>query len=296
MKIINLMRHLKGAACFLMIAANLFFWLVPLIVLTLFKIILPQKGIQDLITRLTGWIYMLAVWCDDLVLCRVIGIRVEVEGAREFYPEKFYLVIANHQNWNDVLILQRIFNRRAPVLKFLAKKELVFMPLVGLICWAYDYPFLRRRSQKGMRSPKGRLPGDFLRLERSLEKFMSHPATVVNLVEGTRFSPLKAQTQGSPYRNLMKPKAVGLQIILGLLGDKLGSILDVTIVYDCHECSFWNFVCGGCKRVVVRVREHAPDDIADPEDFGSVAGWINRIWQEKDLEIGSIKSELTGCD
>ncbi len=290
------MRHLKGAACFLMITANLCFWLVPLFVLAIFKIIIPQKGIQDLITSLTGWIYRLAVWCDDLVLCRLVGIKAEVEGVRELYPEKFYLVIANHQSWNDVLILQQIFNRKAPVLKFLVKRELIFLPVVGLICWAYDYPFLRRRSAKGMKSPKGRMPGDFLRLERSLEKFRSHPATVVNLVEGTRFTPLKAEREGSPYRHLMKPKAVGLQIILGLLADEIGAILDVTIAYDCHECSFWNFLCGGCKRVVVRVREHCPDDIADHEDFESVAGWINRIWHEKDLEIGSIRSELTGCD
>jgi 1-acyl-sn-glycerol-3-phosphate acyltransferase len=260
--------------------------------LSLLKIIIPVDRIQDVIYSLMGWVYTLAVWCDDLLLLRILGIKLNVEGMKKQYPQKYYIIIANHQSWNDIFVLQHLFNWRAPVLKFLVKRELIYLPIVGLICWAYGYPFLRRRSLKGrtLNGAQGR--GDVVLLEKALDKFVRYPASVINLVEGTRFSPAKAKGKKSPYDYLLKPKAGGLTTMLDLLGDRVEVILDVTIVYDCEDPTFWNFLCGKCRRVFVTMKEHSKDEISPVHDFETVATWINGIWEKKDLEIGVIRQEL----
>jgi 1-acyl-sn-glycerol-3-phosphate acyltransferase len=292
MKILDGMSYSKGILPFLCIVANLCFWLVPLVFLTLLKSIIPARRFQDLLSWLMEWVYRLAVWCDDPILFRIIGIRLEVEGIAAKYPDKFYLIIANHQSWNDIFILQHLFNRKAPVLKFLVKRELIYLPIVGLICFAYEYPFLTRRSIRGFESPQGRSAWDSRKLEKALDKFSRYPASVVNMAEGTRFTREKARIHNSPYKHLLKPRAGGLATILGLLGDRIRAILDVTIVYDCPQPSFWNFLCGRCRRVVVRVKEHAPKEIARVHDFHTLAEWLRGIWEKKDREIERIRQDL----
>ncbi len=56
------------------------------------------------------------------------------------------MVIANHQSWVDILILQRVLNRKIPFLKFFLKRSLSLCPFLGLAWWALDFPFMRRYS------------------------------------------------------------------------------------------------------------------------------------------------------
>ena len=87
MKILDGMSYLKGILPFLCIVANLCFWLVPLIFLTLLKSIIPARRFQDLLSWLMAWVYRLAVWCEDPILFRIIRIRLEVEGIAKKYPD-----------------------------------------------------------------------------------------------------------------------------------------------------------------------------------------------------------------
>jgi 1-acyl-sn-glycerol-3-phosphate acyltransferase len=256
------------------------------------KIIIPINHIREIIITLMGWIYTLAVWCDDFLLMHMIDIKLDVKGLKKQYPEKFYIIIANHQSWNDIFILQHLFNRRAPLLKFLVKRELIFLPIVGLICWAYDYPFLRRHSTKGQRANNEQQPKDAATLEKALHSFISYPASIINLVEGTRFSPVKARIQKSPYDYLLRPRAGGLTTMLEILGNRVGIIIDVTIVYDCEDPTFWNLLCGKCKSVYVSINEHATSEIAQINDIKAISTWINSVWREKDMKIKAIQQCL----
>jgi 1-acyl-sn-glycerol-3-phosphate acyltransferase len=283
---------LKGIPPLIYIVVNLCFWLILLIPLILLKIFIPLEKNQDAVSALMGWLYNLAVWCDDLLLFRIMGIKLDVKGIRKQYSKQFFIVIANHQSWNDVFILQHIFNRRSPILKFLVKRELIYLPIVGLVCWAYGYPFLRRHSAKGRKTDSGRPKRDSAVLEKALDRFLRYPATVINLVEGTRFSPHKAKDQKTPYDYLMKPKAGGLTTMLALLGDRIGAIVDVTIVYDCEHPTFWNLLCGECERVLVRVKEYSAEKMPPVKDYESVTTWISRVWEKKDMEIGALRQSL----
>ncbi len=59
---------------------------------------------------------------------------------------------SNHRSWVDILVLQSIFNRRIPFLKFFLKRQLIWVPLLGLAWWALDFPFMRRYSSSSSRA------------------------------------------------------------------------------------------------------------------------------------------------
>lgn len=237
-------------------------------------------------------VYSLAVSCDDFLFQKMMGIKIDIKGFRRQILEGFTIVIANHQSWNDIFVLQHLFNRRAPVLKFLVKRELIYLPIVGLICWAYGYPFLKRNSHRGVLVENGKTKKDLIVVEKALDRFIRYPATIVNFVEGTRFSPVKAEQMNSPHDFLMRPKAGGLTTIIEILGDRIQTILDLTIVYDCDYPNFWNFLCGKCPSVIVRVTEYSSEKMPQMRDYESVSEWINGVWAQKDLEVKSLRQTL----
>jgi 1-acyl-sn-glycerol-3-phosphate acyltransferase len=132
---------------------------------------------------------------------------------------------------------------------------------------------------------------------RACEKFKTLPVSIMNFVEGTRFSRAKHTQQKSPYANLLKTKAGGIAFVLAAMGNQLNRILDVTIVYPPGTKSFWSFVCGNIKEVKVRVKElpvsQAPqgDYVKDAEFREVFQTWLNGLWGEKDKRITALRAE-----
>src|SRR4029078_4538077 len=81
------------------------------------------------------------------------------------------------------------------------------------------------------------------------------PVSILNFLEGTRYTPEKHAAQQSPYRHLLRPKAGGFAFVLASIGDQLKAMLDVTIVYPQGRPTFWNFLCGRIPLIVVHVEE-----------------------------------------
>ena len=69
-----------------------------------------------------------------------------MEGLGSLRPDSWYLVNCNHRSWVDIFVLQRVLNRRIPLLKFFLKRELIWVPVIGLAWWALDFPFMQRRG------------------------------------------------------------------------------------------------------------------------------------------------------
>lgn len=72
----------------------------------------------------------------------------DIRGAEGLSRDTSYLVISNHQSWVDIPALMQGLNRRTPFFKFFLKKELIWVPFLGLAWWALDYPFMKRYSKK----------------------------------------------------------------------------------------------------------------------------------------------------
>jgi steroid 5-alpha reductase family enzyme len=184
-----LLSHLKGIITMCYIVTNLLIDSVPLLFLTALKFLFPFKTVQKRIYHLMTWLYSISTRVDDFFFWNFLGSEIEVQGEIKQSMHKTHLIQSNHRSWTDILILQSLFNRKTPVLKFLIKKELRFLPIVGWICWAYDYPFLERNLNKktfGKKETK-------IYLAQELRKIKHSPATFVNFAEATRFTNLKRE-------------------------------------------------------------------------------------------------------
>jgi len=220
--------------------------------------------------------------------------RWDVQGVEDLHPRGWYLVSSNHQSWVDILVLQRVFHGHIPFLKFFLKQELIWVPVIGWAWWALDFPFMKRGRGHGARR------SDLQTTREACEKFKRIPTSVINFVEGTRFTPAKHTQQASPYRHLLKPKIGGLGIALATMGEQFEALLDVSIVYPHGTPRFWDLLCGSVDAVIVRVqqREIPPgvlgsDPIGDKPYRMRINAWVDQQWAEKDRLIDELLAGQT---
>src|SRR5690606_9757768 len=132
--------------------------------------------------------------------------RFEIEGTADLRRDGHYLVLANHQSWVDILVLQKVFNRRVPLLRFFLKRSLFWVPVLGLAWWALDFPFMGRYNRRQIAKNPELGRRDIETTRKACEKFRDIPVSIMNFVEGTRFTEAKHAQQASPFRHLLKPK------------------------------------------------------------------------------------------
>ncbi len=289
------MSLLRVALILLVVVASTVVHVVPLLVVALVKAMLPSQRLRLACNSLLTGIAESWIALNTWLLDRYTGTRVEVSGVEAVQLDGHYLVLANHQSWVDILVLQKVFNRRIPLLRFFLKRQLFWVPLLGLAWWALDFPFMGRHTRAEIaRNPElGRR--DMEATRRACEKFRSIPVSVMNFVEGTRFTDEKHARQSSPYRHLLKPKAGGVAYVLDAMGDALHGLLDVTIAYPGGRPTMIDLMAGRVPliRVSVRTRELPAALLAQGEDGERAARarfqqWMNGLWQDKDAEMARL--------
>lgn len=286
---------MRGIAAALYLALNTIVCASVLLPLAVVKLVLPVNAVRRRVDPALNaiaerWIR------NNALLMR--GTAWDVRGLDGLDRRQWYLVNANHQSWADILVLQKLLTGRIPFLKFFLKQELIWVPLIGIAWWALDYPFMKRHSQEFLRKHPERRGDDLAAIRRSCAKFALIPTSVMNFVEGTRLTPAKQRAQESPYRHLLRPKAGGIALALGAMGERFHSLLDVTIHYPGGAPSFFDLLSGRMKRVVVRVRELSipPDLIGrdyaeDPQFKRAAQTWLTGIWAEKDELLEELRAK-----
>ena len=277
---------------------NTLFWCTWLFLVAFLKAVVPLEGWRRPCNRILNLIASRWIAFNNLNLQVMNTIRWDIRGLEALRAGNWYLVLSNHQSWVDILILQRIFHRRIPFLKFFIKQELIWMPVLGLAWWALDFPFVKRYSRTVL-ARKPHLKGKDLEITRkACRKFRDIPVSIMNFAEGTRFTRTKHRRQKSPHPHLLRPRAGGIAFVLGAMGNRMTSILDVTIVYPQGKApSFWEMLCGRLQEVIVRVREIPVteklqgDYFNDPVYRTWFQEWLNQLWLEKDARITAIKAK-----
>lgn len=280
-----------GCISFLLLVLNTLFWSLFLFPMAALKLLVPVRAWQDMCNFILNTIATCWIACNNANLRITKRIRWDIGGMEGLKAKGWYLVISNHQSWVDILILQNIFNRRVPMLKFFLKKELIWVPIMGLAWWALEFPFMKRFSKEYLKK-KPHMQGKDLEItKKACERFSRMPIAVMNFVEGTRFTPSKHKAQASPFTHLLKPKAGGISFVLSAMGRHLTHILNVTIIYPEGVKTFWQFLCSRSCEVVVRVETIpiTPDLLGDysndPRFQEHFQDWLNRLWQGKDRAI-----------
>jgi len=268
---------------------------IPILFIGLFKLF-PNKKWQSLCTRLVDAISM--VWCDvnNFYVDKVQKLHWEITGLENLSRKDWYLVVANHQSWLDIVILHRLFNRKIPVLKFFIKDQLKWVPLLGFSWWAMGCPFMKRYSKEYLAKNPHKQGQDLISTRKAIEAFKRTPASIMNFVEGTRFTSAKKEQQNSPYEHLLKPKAGGISFIISSMGEQISNLLDVTIIYPEPDHSLWDFLCKRVKSVKINIRLlPIPQQftssklINDNQTQTEFKDWLNEQWAVKDNLIATLK-------
>ena len=290
----SILYSLRGLFAFALIVLNTLVFFVPVLLLGLIKLACPMKAVitaanKCLDAMATSWIEV-----NNLNQNWLGRVELEVQGDMPVAPKEWYMLIANHQSWVDILILQRLFNRRIPFIKFFLKQALIWVPFIGLAWWALDFPFMRRYSAGYLKKYPQQKGKDIEITRKACEKYRYLPVTIMNFLEGTRFTTEKYQQQQSPYRHLLSPKAGGLAFALSSMNGQLHQLVDVTIVYPDGCPSMLQYLAGRVKKVQVHVRTLLISDTLlgdyqqDRVFREQFQAWVNQLWQEKDQRIEQI--------
>jgi 1-acyl-sn-glycerol-3-phosphate acyltransferase len=271
---------------------------VPIYLLAIPRALIPVPRVRAVIGA--GMTRVIDAWVGgNRLLLRALSIsRIHVATQLEeaLARDRWYVVISNHQSWSDILVLQDTFLERIPPLKFFVKQQLIWIPLLGFAMWLLGFPYVRRYSREALAKDPSLRRHDQEATQRASEFFKERPTSVLNFMEGTRFTPAKHTYQQSKYRNLLMPKTGGFGYVVAALGPRIHQVLDVTIVYPNGAPSFWEFISGQCRDVRVEiasrpiptelfeVHEELPAAVRD-----TLHTWIDMLWARKDQRIEELR-------
>jgi 1-acyl-sn-glycerol-3-phosphate acyltransferase len=296
----RLFRGLRAAFAGFLVLGSTVLHVPVLLLVALLKALLPFAPLRRWFDR--GLMLIAESWIglNSGMIGAFTRTRFEIEGLENLRYGGHYLVLANHQSWVDIPVLQKVFNRRIPLLRFFLKSQLFWVPLLGLAWWALDFPFMKRYSRQQLAKRPELAGRDVAATRRACEKFRHIPVSVMNFVEGTRFTPAKHARQASPFRHLLKPKAGGVAFVVGAMGEAIGSVLDVTLHYDVGTPTLVDLFSDRIGVVRVHVRERPiPEGFAGGDYETDRAyrvrfqAWINQMWLDKDARLDEWNSRLS---
>lgn len=281
-----------GGLSFVVLVLNTAFWLSLLLVVAAVRVLVPWRKVAQLCRRAAHAIATAWIGLNVLGLKAGGRMRWEIRQPAGLRPDGWYLVTSNHLSAVDIAIVQWLFNGRIPMLKFFLKRQLRWVPGLGVAWWLLDFPFMRRYSRQAIEARPELRRRDLETTRRACDRFRHLPTSVFNFLEGTRFSIEKRDRQGSPFTHLLVPRAGGVAQVLSSLGDRLHAWLDVTIVYPRGAPTFWQLISGQIPSVRIQVQAVPIDPawlgrdyVDDPEFRGGFQAFLRDLWAAKDARI-----------
>lgn len=275
--------------------ANIF--IIPTGIL-LFALIrrIPIKPIQ----HIANWVVyqlLVPIWIDLYKVILQFGSRTQwvVTQKGELKTDGWYFLMSNHCSWLDILVLTAVTNRKIPSPKFFMKQELLWsLPIIGIGCWLLDFPFMKRHSKEYLKKHPEQRHKDIETTRKKCALFKKQPVTIINFLEGTRFTQEKHSKLQSPYQHLLPPKAGGMAFSLAAMEGVLHDMIDVTLYYHPKGQSLWDTLCGRVDKIFIDI-EVLPipdslrgDYIQDAAFKKQFQQWLNARWQRKDEKIAQM--------
>lgn len=288
----RILQPLRGAIVLFLLGLNAFVAPTLICLLVWPGWILPTARLRGYFRYCVGWIPV--YWADtNALIFKIFGLKTWTAPAvQDLSWRRSYLLMANHQTWLDIMILTSVFAHRTPPYKFFMKRPLLWtLPIVSWACWLLDFPFLHRHSPSDVKKNPQLKGKDIETTIKACRKFRIYPTTAMIFPEGTRFTLAKRDHQRSPFNHLLKPKAMGMAMVLQENHRKLRGIINATITYSEIEPSLWNFACGRIEKTSVKydLLPITPDLIGNANHDSNFRKhfqqWLMQLWQEKDRLI-----------
>lgn len=262
-----MLKHIISLISALWVVCNLLIGFSLLMIILLVKLILPFAAVQKGCLRLINALYCFIVGVNSFWMQKIVGIKLVVNG--ELNQHSSPVVICNHQSWFDIPLVQNIITGNGPIIKFLAKQELVWVPIIGWICLALGFPRLQRKINNGQAN------NDINQIQKVSLEHAGGVGALLVFPEGTRFTYAKKQQQKAPYQHLLKPRSGGFKMIKQCVSQDT-PVVDITIDYHQKDVSIWRCLHGDPRLITITLEHFRFSDIDDVND------WLNQRWLEKD--------------
>lgn len=281
------MRTVRGIVSYTILFCYTLLGCLSVYILALAQLLCPiprwrrqLRGAKDGI--ITAWVFLNEKMCQAFR-----WIRIEKELPQTLPSRKdWWIITSNHQSWADIVILETVFRSLAPPIKFFTKRELIWVPLLGFGLWLLRFPYVTRNKREKGQTRQQLQQKNRKELKRAATQFHERPISLLLFLEGTRFTPTKHAGRQSSYQNLLPPKLGGLAFSLEALATDVDRIVDVTINYQGEVPGFWQFLCGRCPHVDVRV-----ETIPLTADFSqNLKREVMTLWLEKDQKLTELRS------
>jgi 1-acyl-sn-glycerol-3-phosphate acyltransferase len=277
---------------------SLAFWALCITLLGLIKFILPLSFITKPLNIVLNFMMCAFGFCSVTIIKCMNKVELDYKVEGQLSKNQWYLIVSNHLSWLDIILLTDFTAGKIPAPKFFLKKELIWLPFVGLGAWALDMPFMQRYSKTFLEKNPHLEGKDIATTKKSCEKFRQLPTTVINFVEGNRFTPAKQKLKKSPFKNLLPPKAGGIAFTLATMGELFTSVLDITIIYpETQGSPMIEMLSGRLKKVIIRINVHPVTDeiigdyFSDEKFKLGFQRWLNSVWENKDKLITHLKGK-----
>lgn len=287
----------KGLTVGSIMTGSTFFHGPPVLALGLTKLFKKSRKVDETNIKITNSWLTVNNWLIDNVLPNTQW-DITIDEDLDLNMQGRYLMTCNHQSWVDTTVNQYFGLTRMPLTRFFTKWELIFIPFVGQAFKILGFPMMKRHSKEQIAKNPELKYRDMEEARKSCEQLLSQPFTLLNYLEGTRFTPEKHAQQQSPYKNLLKPKAGGLALALNILGDQIDALVDMTIIYPNGAPGYGEFWLGDVPRIAVDLRKidipewvlggNYEDDAEFREKFQN---WVDQLWTEKDQLIDRLKAQ-----
>lgn len=271
----------------------------PVLALGFTKLFKKSRVVDQTNIQITNSWLNVNNWLIDHVLPHLEW-DITIDEALDLSMQGRYLMTCNHQSWVDTTVNQYFGLTRMPLTRFFTKWELIFIPFVGQAFKILGFPMMKRHTKEQIQKNPELKTRDLEEARQACEQLLSQPFTLLNYLEGTRFTPEKHDHQGSPYQHLLKPKAGGLALALNILGDKIDALVDMTIVYPDGIPGYGDFWLGDVSKIAVNLRKiELPDwvlggDYEDDEVYRKrFQDWVDQLWTEKDQLITEMKAKYS---
>jgi len=282
------------------IAANSFGGSIPLWLMGVGKVVTGAAIADKAVIKIaTHWISSNSALIDNMLPRKDWRINLP----DDIHTNGKYLLVSNHQSWVDTSIVQYIGEKRLPLTRFFTKFELIYIPIVGQAFYFLDFPMMRRHSKEAIAKNPALKGKDIEEAKRACALLKDKPFTLLNYLEGTRFTKAKQAQQKSPYTHLLKPRAGGLSLAISALGEDIDGILDMTIVYPDGVPSYGDLWKGSIKRLGVDLRYiDIPDALFesikqggyenDENTKAQMFDWVEQVWRQKDERITTMLADF----
>lgn len=255
---------------------------------------MPSLSLRRAILRRLLFLPLLWGRMNRLILLTGVKHKWDVRIPDELRPDQWFLLVANHRSWADILILVSLFSTHLPVFKFFYKRPLIWqLPFAGLAMWFLHYPHVARHSREKLRKKPELKQKSMDEIEAACAMLREAPATTVNFAEGTRFTAEKHQKKNSPYRYLLPPKAQGISMVINALDKQISGVLDVDILYS-QAPSLWSLLSGQYKKITVHAhflpaeKSLRGNYLKDREYRRFFQDWVNDLWEKKDQRLAKL--------